>query len=59
VGAHTVEASPEGFVNAIDGKKPGDRQFWSLKINGQEAEVGAKQVITKKNDVITWELVSY
>ena len=56
---HAVDVSPEGFVNAIDGVKPGDHQFWALYVNGKQAEVGAKDYITKKGDTVEWKLESY
>lgn len=56
---HTVDVSAQGFVNAIDGVKPGDHQFWALYVNGKQAEVGAKDYITKAGDSIEWKLESY
>ena len=56
---HTVDASDQGFVNAIDGVKPGNHQFWDLYVNGKESAVGAKDYITKTGDAIEWKLASY
>lgn len=56
---HTVDVSDQGFVNAIDGVKPGDHQFWALYVNGKQAEVGAKDYITKKGDTVEWKLESF
>ena len=56
---HQVEASAEGFVNAIDGVKPGEREFWAFYVNGKQAEVGAKDYQTKNNDRIEWKLEAF
>ena len=56
---HTVDVSAQGFVNAIDGRKPGDRQFWAYYVNGQQAGVGAKDYQAKTNDTIEWKLESF
>lgn len=56
---HTVDVSDQGFVNAIDGVKPGNRQFWALYVNGKQAEVGAKDYITKPTDKVEWKLESF
>lgn len=56
---HQVEASAEGFVNAIDGQKPGDRVYWAFYINDQLANTGAKDLITKNGDQIGWILESF
>jgi len=56
---HQVDVSSQGFVNAIDGVKPGDHQFWSFYVNGKQAEVGARDYITKADDQIEWRLESY
>ena len=56
---HTVEASDQGFVNTIDGIKPAEKQFWALYVNGQLADKGAKEIITKSSDTIEWKLDSF
>ena len=56
---HTVDVSDQGFVNAIDGVKPGDRQFWAFYVNGEQAQVGAKDYNTKGNDQIEWKLEAF
>lgn len=56
---HTVDVSKEGFVNSIDGVKPGAKQFWSLSVNGKPAAVGAKDYVTKPGDQIEWKLESF
>ncbi|MEK7637370.1 MAG: DUF4430 domain-containing protein [Patescibacteria group bacterium] len=56
---HQVDVSTQGFVNAIDGKKPGDRQFWAFYVNCKQAEVGAKDYQTTNGDKIEWKLESY
>ncbi len=57
--AHQVDVSAQGFVNAIDGAKPGDRQFWAFYVNCKQADVGAKDYVTKKGDSIEWKLESF
>ena len=56
---HTVDVSDQGFVNAIDGVKPGERQFWAFYVNGKQAEVGAKDYQTKTSDAIEWRLEAF
>jgi hypothetical protein len=56
---HAVDVSAEGFVNAIDGRQPGDHQFWAFYVNGQSATVGAIDYQAKNNDTIDWKLESY
>ncbi|PIS06705.1 hypothetical protein COT79_03170 [Candidatus Berkelbacteria bacterium CG10_big_fil_rev_8_21_14_0_10_43_14] len=56
---HSVDASDQGFVNAIDGVKPAEKQFWSLYVNGKPSDLGAKDTITKSTDSIEWKLDSF
>lgn len=56
---YTVEASEQGFVNAINKTKPGAQQFWGLYLNGQAAAVGAKDLQTKDSDTIEWKITSF
>lgn len=56
---HRVDVTAEGFVNAIDDAKPGDRQFWAFYVNCQQAEVGAKDYQTKTSDQVEWKLESF
>ncbi len=56
---HGVDVSAQGFVNTIDGRKPGDHQFWAFYVNGQQADVGAKDYQAKSNDTIEWKLESF
>lgn len=56
---HQVDVTTEGFVNAIDAKKPGDRQFWAFYVNCKQAEIGAKDYQTKTSDLIEWKLESF
>lgn len=56
---HSVDASDQGFVNSIDGVKPAEKQYWALYINGQLADKGAKDIITKSSDKIEWKLDSF
>ena len=44
------------FIESINGTKPDDKHFWKLYINGQEAQVGADQLQTKKGDIIEWTI---
>jgi len=56
---HQVDVSAQGFVNAIDAKKPGDHQFWAFYVNCKQAEVGAKDYQTKTSDLVYWRLESF
>ncbi len=56
---HQVDTSAQGFVNAIDSKKPGDHEFWAFYVNGDQAQVGAKDFVTKTTDAIEWKLEKY
>ena len=44
------------FVETIGGIAPGADEFWAFKVNGETANVGASQYVTKTGDVIEWEL---
>lgn len=57
--SHAVDATDAGFVNAIDGIRPGDNQFWLLCVNGKGAEVGAQDLATKSSDRIEWKLGTF
>ena len=56
---HQVDLSMQGFVNAIDGRKPTASQFWAFYVNGKAAEVGAKDYQTKNNDKIEWKIEKF
>jgi len=56
---HRVEASEQGFVTAINGVKPGNKQFWAFYVNGKQAEVGAKDYQTKTSETIEWKLEDF
>ena len=56
---HSVDVSAQGFVNAIDGRKPGDHEFWAFYVNDKQAEVGAKDYTTKAGDAVEWKLESF
>lgn len=56
---HTVDVSAQGFVNAIDNRKPKANQYWAFYVNGKLADVGAKDYSTKKTDTIEWKLESF
>lgn len=57
--SHTVDATPAGFVNAIDGIKPVGNQFWLLCVNGKGAEVGARELVTNTSNAIEWRLGTF
>jgi len=44
-------------INGIEANS--SNEFWSFKINGEMAQVGAGSYITKDADTITWELSSF
>lgn len=58
-----IETSGTGesaFVTSINGTKANStNEFWSFKVNGEMASVGAGSYITKDGDTITWELSSF
>ena len=56
---HTVGKDSSGLINAIDGVKPGDRQYWAFYVNCELAQVGAEQYTTKDGDIIHWKLESF
>ncbi len=56
---HTYDATKEGFITTIDGRSPGERQFWAFYVNGQQATVGAKDYNTKNDDQIEWRLEAF
>lgn len=57
--SHQADVSDQGFVNAIDGVKPGTRQYWAFYVNGKLAEVGARDYKTKGDESIEWKLESF
>jgi hypothetical protein len=56
---HTIDVSAEGFVNSINGVEPVGNQFWAFYVNGEQAQVGAKDYQTKSSDTIEWKLESF
>ena len=46
------------MVKSINGEEATDTTFWSFKVNGELAQVGAHQYTTKSTDTITWELTA-
>ena len=44
------------FVTAIDGIEPDATHFWSLYVNGAQAQVGASAYITESSDQLEWRL---
>lgn len=61
--AATTEISGTGanaFVTSINGVDADlNSQYWSFKVNGELASVGAGSYITKDTDSIKWELTSF
>jgi hypothetical protein len=48
------------FINSINGLTANSsNEFWSFKVNGEMATVGAGSYMAKNNDTITWELSSF
>lgn len=56
---YQVDVSSEGFVNAIDGRKPGAKEYWAFYVNCQSASVGAADYQTKAGDLIEWRLEAF
>ncbi len=54
-----VESSAQGFVTSIDGRKAVDHEFWAFYVNGKQAEVGAKDLMSKNSDTITWKIEKF
>lgn len=44
------------FVTAIDGIEPDASHFWAFYVNGNQAQVGAGQYVTKATNQIEWRL---
>lgn len=44
------------YVESIDGISPDSSHFFSFYVNGQQAQVGADQYVTKATDQIEWRL---
>lgn len=56
---YTVVADQTAYgpmVKSINGEAATDSTYWSFKVNGEIATVGADQYVTKSTDTITWEL---
>lgn len=55
-----TESSGQGessFITRINGVEANSsKEFWSFKVNGEMASVGAGSYTTKSSDTITWEL---
>jgi hypothetical protein len=49
------------FVVGIGGRSADDakHQFWSLEVDGKQAQVGAGSLETKDGETITWTLATY
>lgn len=48
-----------GFVTSIDGQPNAAPKYWTLYVNGVLATVGAKDLVTKSTDTITWKLEAF
>ncbi len=48
-----------GFVTSIDGQANAAPKYWTLYMNGTMASVGAKDLVTKSTDTITWKLEAF
>ena len=44
------------FITSINGVAAPEGSFWSLYLNGEQAQVGANDLYLKKGDSITWKL---
>ncbi len=54
-----VEDSPAGaFVNAIDGTKNTESDYWMYYVNNEPGEVAADQYPTKDGDKVEWRYES-
>jgi hypothetical protein len=56
---HNVELQSYSFgdmVVGIEGVKADSSNFWAFYVNGNMAQVGASQYVTKDGDVIEWKL---
>jgi len=56
--SHTV-VDDSGFVTSIDGQPNAAPKYWTLYMNGTMASVGAKDLVTKATDTITWKLEAF
>lgn len=48
----------DGFVKAIDGRASSTTSYWLYYVNGNSAEVGAKDYTTKSTDTVEWRFES-
>lgn len=59
-----VETKGEGemaFVTSVNGQKVDEekKEFWSLWVNGEMAQVGAGSYVLKSGDTVTWKIQTY
>ena len=49
------------FVTAINGRMANEsaREYWSLWVNGEAAQVGAGSYVTKDGDLVEWKITTY
>ncbi len=48
------------FITKVNGVEANSsKEFWSFKVNGEMASVGAGSYTTKNSDTITWELSTF
>lgn len=58
---HKVDVKHYSFgdmVTGIDGTTPDSAHTWSFYVNGQLAQVGAGDYVTKSTDTIDWKVTS-
>lgn len=44
------------MVTGINGVTPDSKHFWAFYVNGEQAQVGAGQYVTKSGDKVSWKL---
>lgn len=44
------------LVKSIEGEASSDSRFWLYYVNGEQAQIGADQYVTKDGDTILWRL---
>ncbi|MEI6054263.1 MAG: DUF4430 domain-containing protein [Candidatus Saccharibacteria bacterium] len=56
----TKGSGESAYITKINGiEANSSNEFWSFKVNGEMAQVGAGSYITKDTESITWELSSF
>lgn len=56
-----LENDSSGLIISINGRKadPDKKEFWAFYVNGEMAQVGAAEYITKGTDKIEWKIETY